>query len=155
MGVEIERKFLVNAGKWNALNKPEGIAYRQGYIVKEEAKTVRIRIAGKDGFITIKGKSSGISRSEFEYSIPEPDAEALLAEFCQEIIAKTRYNITYAGKLWEVDVFAEDNDGLIVAEIELDNEAESFDLPDWLAKEVTGDIRYYNSSLAENPFKNW
>ncbi|EHQ29210.1 CYTH domain-containing protein [Mucilaginibacter paludis] len=155
MGVEIERKFLVNHGKWNQLNKPAGTAFRQGYMVKEADKTVRVRVAGNQAYITIKGKSKGISRSEYEYEIPVDDAGELLSAFCEAVIYKTRYCITFAGKLWEIDVFDRDNEGLIMAEIELDDEAETFDLPDWVETEVTGDDRYYNSNLSINPYKNW
>jgi len=155
MGVEIERKFLVNLPEWDRLNKPKGIAFRQGYMVREKEKTVRIRIADDHAFITIKGESAGFSRSEYENTIPTKDAEELLISFCKEVIVKTRYCIDHAGKTWEVDVFAGDNDGLIVAEIELESEHEQFDLPAWIAQEVTGDNRYYNSNLSVHPYTTW
>ncbi len=155
MGVEIERKFLVDLQKWNDLVKPRGVAYIQGYIIKEPSKTVRVRIAGDNGYITIKGKSIGAARSEYEYQIPKADADELLNVFCELVITKTRYNIPHANKLWEVDVFLAQNEGLIVAEIELDSELEVFEYPDWITDEVTGDVKYYNSMLSVNPYKNW
>jgi adenylate cyclase len=155
MGVEIERKFLVDHAKWNNLDKPEGSIFRQGYMLRDADKTIRIRVTGNKGFITIKGKTTGISHSEHEYEIPVIDGDELLSAFCEAVISKTRYCITYAGKVWEVDVFTGDNDGLIVAEIELDDEQETFETPDWLAAEVTGDERYYNSNLSVHPYKNW
>lgn len=155
MGVEIERKFLVDSAKWKAFNKPEGKAYQQGYLVNEKEKTVRIRIAGDQAFITIKGATSGFTRKEYEYEIPVTDAEELLKDFKLTGTSKTRYRINVAGKVWEVDVFGGKNEGLIVAEIELKNESETFEKPDWLAEEVTHDPRYYNSNLAVNPYFVW
>ncbi len=155
MGVEIERKFLVNLAEWQIVEKPQGSSYRQGYILKEPQKTIRIRVTDQQSFMTIKGQSTSFSRSEYEYVIPTKDAEELLANFCKEVIVKTRYCIDYAGKTWEVDVFAGDNDGLIVAEIELDSEDEQFELPAWVAQEVTGDNRYYNSNLSVHPYATW
>jgi adenylate cyclase len=155
MGVEIERKFLVDHGKWGQLNKPKGMLIRQGYMLKEDAKTIRIRVKDDLSYITIKGKTQGISRSEYEYAIPLNDGNELLAAFCDAVVDKTRYNINFAGKLWEVDVFEGDNAGLIVAEIELDDEVETFDRPEWIANEVTDDVRYFNSNLSVNPYKNW
>lgn len=155
MGVEIERKFLVDHEKWNQVEKPEGMIIRQGYMHKEPSKTIRIRVRDKESYITIKGKSHGISRSEYEYKIPLNDGNEMLASFCDAIIDKVRYCITYAGKFWEIDVFAGDNNGLIVAEIELDNEHEQFDVPDWIDVEVTEDKRYYNSNLSVNPYSSW
>ncbi len=155
MFIEIERKFLVNRAKWAMLEKPAGSYYRQGYLTDDDHKTIRVRVAPLAGFLTIKGVSSGISRSEFEYEIPREEAIHLLDNFSQSEIVKTRYNIWFEGKLWEVDVFAGDNDGLIVAEIELQNEVEGFVLPEWVNEEVTEDTRYYNSSLSKNPYSKW
>jgi adenylate cyclase len=155
MGVEIERKYLLNLGIWNELSKPVPKFLRQGYLLKEPGKTVRVRIADKQAFITIKGKSAGMSRSEYEYEIPVADAEELLNAFCDTIISKHRYEITFAGKLWEVDVFMGDNEGLYIAEIELDDEAESFELPEWVGEEVTADKRYFNSNLSVRPYSTW
>ena len=155
MGVEIERKFLVDIEKWDALHKPLPVYFVQGYITKEAAKTIRIRIAGEQAFITIKGKTVGASRLEYEYAIPLDDAEELLNNFCESVIKKNRYFINYAGKLWEVDEFMDDNAGLYIAEIELTDEFEAFDLPDWVSAEVTGQKRYYNSNLSVTPYSKW
>lgn len=155
MGVETEKKFLVKKELWNKVKKG-GTRYRQGYILRQEDKTIRIRlIEGDKGYITIKGKARGISRPEYEYAIPEKDAEELLENFCDAVVSKKRYKINIEGKLWEVDEFLGDNEGLIVAELELKEEAEQFNLPEWIGTEVTGDPRYYNSELSVNPFKNW
>lgn len=155
MGIEIERKFLVDHAKWNALDKPKGMLIKQGYMLKDDAKTIRIRVKDDLSYITIKGKTQGISRSEYEYAIPLNDGNELLTAFCDAVVDKTRYCITFGGKLWEVDVFEGDNLGLIVAEIELDDEAETFELPEWVTREVTDDKKYFNSNLSVNPFKNW
>jgi adenylate cyclase len=155
MGVEIERKYLLDLEKWKAMDKPAPKFLRQGYMVKEPSKTIRIRIADEDGYITIKGKSTGASRSEYEYPLPLADAMELLNDFCDAVITKNRYEIEFAGKLWEVDEFMGDNEGLYIAEIELDDEAELFELPEWVDKEVTGDKKYYNSNLSVNPYRNW
>jgi len=155
MGTETERKFLVDHEKWRTLKKPKGVRYRQGYLADDKELTLRIRIAGKQGFITIKGESTGISRSEFEYKIPAKDATQLLSGFALSELKKTRYRIRYSGKLWEVDEFADKNEGLIMAEIELENEDEPFEKPDWITQEVSDDKRYYNSYLAKHPFKSW
>jgi len=157
MAIEIERKFIVNKDLWGKIDKPAGNALVQGYIHSDEDKTIRIRTANKKGFITIKGKSSadGLSRAEFEYEIPESDALELLNSFTDKTINKIRYNIPFEGFIWEVDVFEGNNHGLIMAEIELQNELQSFTKPDWIAQEVTGDIRFYNSYLINNPFANW
>ncbi|MFA7361703.1 MAG: CYTH domain-containing protein [Candidatus Kapaibacterium sp.] len=155
MGKEIERKFLVNPKLWESAEKPAGVFYRQGYILAEPGKTVRVRIAGNAGFLTIKGAAEGISRDEFEYEIPLKDAEEMLDKLCGSEVVKKRYKVFYGGKLWEVDVFEGGNQGLILAEIELKSEDELFDVPEWIDKEVTGDLRYYNSYLSMYPFKGW
>ena len=155
MGKEIERKFLVNHKEWQDLDKPEGKQLRQGYILTDPNKTIRIRIANEQAWLTIKGISVGASRLEFEYEIPLEEATELLDNFSENELEKTRHEITYAGKLWEVDVFSGDNDGLIVAEIELESEDEQFELPDWVAEEVTHEKKYYNSNLTKHPFKDW
>jgi CYTH domain-containing protein len=155
MPLEIERKFLVDHKKWNALDKPAGKSYRQGYISTNENKTVRVRLTEGEAYLTIKAKSTGATRSEFEYKIPVEDAEQLLNTLAESELSKTRYEIYYKDKLWEVDVFHEANDGLIVAEIELDSEDEKFELPDWVLQEVTDDAKYYNSNLTLRPFKTW
>lgn len=154
MNIEIERKFLVHHGKWKHLNKPAGVLIRQGYLLTNPSKTVRIRTAGQHGFITIKGATTGAARVEFEYEIPVDDAKELFSIFSINLVSKVRCNIFHNGKLWEVDEFLDDNEGLIIAEIELDDEAETFDLPHWIAEEVTGDEKYYNAYLSVNPYKN-
>ncbi|MEO3403198.1 CYTH domain-containing protein [Mucilaginibacter sp. CAU 1740] len=155
MAIEIERKFLIDQDKWQQLEKPLPMHLRQGYIFSDENKTIRVRVADNVGTITIKGSTVGIRRSEFEYTIPADEGFQLLNSFAVSELEKYRYNITYAGKLWEVDVFLGDNQGLVVAEIELDSEEEQFELPQWVTIEVTGDKRYYNSKLSTHPFKNW
>lgn len=155
MSIEIERKFLTKPNTpWQDL--AEGVIYKQGYLSREHGSTVRVRIAGDSAFLTIKGQTQGISRREFEYSIPIADAQIMLDEQCQKpLIEKTRYKIPVEGHVWEVDVFAGDNDGLVVAEIELNSEDETFTKPDWLGAEVSGDPRYYNSNLIDQPFSHW
>ena len=155
MGIEIERKFLVNRERWNNVDKPQGNHYRQGYLVAEADKTIRVRVTDSCGYITIKGASAGASRSEFEYEIPKEEAQELLDRFAFSELSKIRYKIEFAGKLWEVDEFLGENSGLLMAEIELETEAESFQFPCWIDKEVTGDRRYYNSYLSKNPFSKW
>ena len=144
---EIERKFLVNEKLDSALQGVEGKAIKQGYISDKDGITVRVRTKGTKGFLTIKGKSEGISRTEFEYEIPYPEAEALLRDFCKRVLSKIRYEIRSGKHTWEVDVFKDKLEGLIVAEIELSDENEAFDLPEWVGEEVSDDPRYYNSNL--------
>jgi len=155
MGVETERKYLVNEAKWSTVNKEEKEVVEQGYILNTTEKTVRVRIYGEKGFITIKGMSEGASRPEFEYEIPVEDARQLLKDFCNSIVKKVRHKVFYGGKLWEVDEFMGENHGLLMAEIELKNNDEQFDLPNWIDKEVTGDKRYYNAYLSTHPFSRW
>lgn len=155
MGKEIERKFLVDHQKWSAIDKPMGNHFQQGYLLINPEKTIRVRVTDQSGFITIKGKSTGATRLEYEYAIPIAEAQELLQNFAENIIEKVRYKIVYKGKLWEIDEFQDKNEGLIMAEIELKQETEAFDLPQWILKEVTGDIRYYNSYLSEHPFSQW
>lgn len=153
MGIEIERKFLVRNDDWRSLGVP--IHYAQGYLVADEVRTVRIRIAGANGFLTIKGQSQGISRNEFEYQIPITEALEMLKLCTIPVIEKFRTKVLYEGKIWEVDEFEGKNKGLILAEIELKSEDEAFSIPPWIGTEVTGDLRYYNSRLARYPFSNW
>lgn len=154
MAQEIERKFLVNR---QLLILPEnGQRIVQGYIKTQSRTAVRVRIKGDRGFLTIKGENRGAVRSEFEYEIPLADAEAMLGELCAKpIIDKIRYEIPFGAHLWELDVFTGDKEGLWVAEVELGAECESFEKPVWLGEEVTGDKRYYNSSLIEHPYSTW
>ncbi|BAT54753.1 hypothetical protein NOS3756_37260 [Nostoc sp. NIES-3756] len=153
MAKEIERKFLVNGDSWRQLG--EGSLYRQGYIASQGA-TVRVRIAGNQGYLTIKGPTVNFSRSEFEYPIPLADAEEMLDTLCDRpLIEKTRYKIEWSGLVWEVDEFAGANQGLIIAEVELTDEAQQVEIPDWIGTEVTGDARYFNSYLVKHPFGEW
>ena len=156
MSVEIERKFLVADTSAQALWRgAPGVAYRQGYLNRDKIRTVRVRIAGDAGFLTVKGVSVGATRAEFEYAIPLADAQALLALCDGPLIEKTRHVLAHQGTRWEVDEFAGDNAGLVVAEVELQSEAQAFDLPGWLGDEVTQDARYFNSNLASRPFNTW
>ena len=157
--IEIERKFLVSEeGLAEAValaDSSERIV--QGYLASSPAATVRIRLYGDKGFLTIKGKTgpSGMSRLEWEKEISLDEAQVLLTLCGPKLIDKTRHKVTFAGHVFEVDEFHGDNAGLIVAEIELSSEDETFDRPAWLGKEVTGDVRYYNSSLLRHPFAAW
>jgi adenylate cyclase len=154
MGVEIERKFLLQGDAWRSLGQP--VLMRQGYLSLDPARTVRVRIEGASGTITIKGKNSGATRGEWEYPIPVADAAELLDQLCQRpLIEKTRRRIKHGNHTWEVDEFLGENAGLVVAEIELASEDEAFDKPDWIGAEVTGDARYYNSSLIRAPYSTW
>ena len=154
MGVEIERKFLVAGDAWRALGAP--ILLRQGYLNADPVRTVRVRIEGAEGKLTIKSKNVGASRGEWEYDIPLLDAEELLDTLCERpLVEKTRRRIDHAGFTWEVDEFLGENAGLVVAEIELPSEDTVFEKPGWIGREVTGDKRYYNSSLIRFPFSQW
>lgn len=153
---EIERKFLVISQDFEeeAFNATKLV---QGYLNRDPVRTVRVRIKGKKGFLTIKGKSneSGLSRYEWEKQIKQKEAEALL-QLCEEgIVEKVRYEVKFGNHIFEVDKFSGDNEGLVLAEVELRSEEEEFLKPVWLGKEVTGDRRYYNSSLSKNPFVDW
>ncbi|BAB76393.1 CYTH domain-containing protein [Anabaena sp. FACHB-709] len=153
MAQEIERKFLVNGDDWRQL--AEGSAYRQGYIPSQGA-TVRIRVVGNQGYLTIKGPTVNFSRSEFEYLIPLADAQEMLDTLCDRpFIEKIRYKIEVAGLVWEIDEFAGVNQGLILAEVELTDEAQQIEIPHWIGTEVTGDNRYFNSYLVKHPFSQW
>ncbi len=147
--MEIERKFLVNTSLWEQLQKPEPSRIVQGYLSDDANCTVRVRIKKDKGFITIKGKSQGISRSEYEFPVPVAEAEKMIEEFCEKKISKDRYEIPFGNHLWEVDVFHGKLAPLIVAEIELKSEDETFDLPEWIGKEVSDDVEYYNSRLIQ------
>lgn len=155
MGKEIERKYLVDIETWNKLEKPPGTQFRQGYLLTDPDKTIRVRVTDTKGYLTIKGISEGASRLEFEYEIPVEEARELLDKFSISELSKIRYTIVYKNKTWEVDEFLGDNAGLFVAEIELQSEDEVFDLPEWVTREVTEDKKYYNSNLTINPYKNW
>lgn len=154
MAKEIERKFLIDLDKMAPLD--DGTVIKQGYLATANKTVVRARVAGKKAYLTIKGENKGVTRTEFEYEIPLDDAYQIITELCNgPVVEKTRYLVIHAEHTWEVDVFHGDNDGLVVAEIELGSEGEKFERPDWVTNEVSGDVRYYNSSLLDNPFKNW
>jgi len=160
MAKEIERKFLVRNEKWRP--GPEGLFCRQGYLATSSESgssagaTIRVRVMGEQGFLTIKGRQQGITRSEYEYPIPLEDASALLDEFCPwGLVEKVRYRREYDGLTWEIDEFFGENDGLIVAEIELQDAAQTVSLPGWIGQEVSDDPRYRNANLAKNPYSEW
>ena len=154
MGIEIERKFLVTDGTFRSLAK--GLAYRQGYLAAQPACVVRVRTTAQRGYLTVKGLTTGISRTEFEYEIPLDDATAMLDTLCEKpLIEKKRYHIHQGGLIWEVDEFFGENQGLILAEVELSEQNRPLEKPDWIGREVSGDPKYYNSNLVRNPYKNW
>ncbi|MGH7582700.1 MAG: CYTH domain-containing protein [Gemmatimonadales bacterium] len=153
MAIEIERKFLVDTDRWHP-DPGGGVLYRQGYLSTDP--TVRVRIAGDKAVITIKGRPEGISRLEFEYPIPSDDATILLDRLRRgQVVAKRRYRVPFEGDVWEVDVFEGDNAGLVIAEIELPSQDTKVVMPPWIGREVTGDRRYSNASLAHHPFGEW
>ena len=153
MGKEIERKYLVKNNDWKRLAK--GILYRQGYIRTLNQSTVRVRIIGEQGYLTLKGKSIGQTRSEFEYPIAIADAQEMLETLCDRpLIEKLRYKIPQGDLVWEVDEFLGDNAGLVIAEVELTDENQEIELPDWIDRQVT-DAKYFNSNLAKHPYSKW
>jgi adenylate cyclase len=154
MATEIERKFLVIGDLWRCdVTETQPIA--QGYLNRDKERTVRIRINGEKAFMTVKGKSVGATRREWEHPIPVVDAKAMLALCDGPIISKVRRIVAHEGMTWEVDEFLGDNAGLIVAEIELETEEQQFSSPAWLGEEVTHDPRYFNSNLSTLPFRSW
>lgn len=154
MGVEIERKFLVRGDAWKTLGKP--VLLRQGYLSSAPERVVRVRIEGEFAMLTIKGRTTGATRGEWEYPIPIEDASAFLDGLCERpIIEKYRYRIEYRGFTWEVDEFLGENAGLVVAEIELSSEDQRFERPEWVGDEVTHDARYYNANLIRHPYRRW
>jgi CYTH domain-containing protein len=154
MAKEIERKFLVKSDAWRKL--AEGTMYRQGYLNSVKERTVRIRTVGNEAFLTIKGLTVGATRSEYEYPIPLADCNAMLDTLAEKpVIAKKRYKIAKDGLTWEVDEFFGENQGLIVAEVELKSEDQAFTKPDWIGDEVTGDPRYFNANLIKHPYTKW
>ncbi|MGF1535502.1 MAG: CYTH domain-containing protein [Elainellaceae cyanobacterium] len=153
MATEIERKFLVSGDGWRTA---EGVLYRQGYIQTQNQATVRVRLAGDRGYLTIKGPTAGLARAEFEYEIPVSDASAMLTDLCDRpLIEKHRYRIPTGNVVWEVDEFHGDNKGLILAEVELTHPDQPLALPDWVGREVSHDPRYFNSQLAQYPYCDW
>ena len=155
MAVEIERKFLVKNDSWRSGIESQA-RVMQGYLASSADVTVRVRVKDQSAYLTIKGATSGISRSEYEYPIPIEDAQAMLRDLAMfPVIDKTRYRVRAGGHLWDLDLFAGENEGLVMAEVELGSEDEAFEMPEWAGKEVTGDPRYYNVNLAQHPFKHW
>ena len=154
MSLEVERKFLVKNDGWRGL--APGVRYRQGYLNVEPERTVRVRIAAASAFLTIKGRNVDGAAPEYEYLIPLTDAGHMLDTMAKRpLIEKIRYAITYSSRIWEVDEFLGENAGLVLAEVELDRVGQSVALPDWIGEEVTGDPRYYNTSLMKHPFDTW
>ena len=152
MGTEIERKFLVTNDDWKSA---PATYFCQGYLNRDKDRTVRIRIAGEKGILTVKGKTVGASRKEFEYEVPLEDAKQML-DLCEKpLIEKNRRVIQFESMDWEVDEFLGENKGLVVAEIELESESQQFKKPDWIGEEVTEDPRYFNSRLSVNPYSQW
>jgi adenylate cyclase len=154
VGVEIERKFLLQGDGWR--NQGQATLLRQGYLNSHKDRTVRVRIAGDEAFLTIKSRNVGASRGEWEYPIPVAEAAELLDGLCEQpLIEKIRHRIPQGQHVWEVDEFLGVNAGLVVAEIELGSEDEAFDKPDWVGEDVTGDVRYLNSNLIKQPYTTW
>ena len=154
MAKEIERKFLVTSDEWRTL--AQGTLYRQGYLNSIKERTVRIRTVGDKAFLTVKGITIGASRVEYEYEIPTADCMAMLDSLAEKpIIEKKRYKIKFGGLTWEVDEFFGENQGLIVAEVELTSEDQVFEKPSWIGEEVSSDPRYFNSNLIANPYTTW
>jgi adenylate cyclase len=154
MAQEIERKFRVANDDWRAM-ATSCSSLKQGYLSSSAEATVRVRLEDNLGTLTIKSKTKGITRNEFEYAIPAQEAKELLMLCKGPLIEKIRYRILQENHTWEIDVFEGDNDGLIIAEIELTSEDDYFAKPQWLGEEVSGDSRYYNSNLATHPYVNW
>jgi CYTH domain-containing protein len=153
MSKEIERKFLVQGETWR---EAEGTMYRQGYLSTVKERTVRIRVAGDKGYLTVKGISQGATRTEYEYEIPIQDAQAMLEQLCEQpLIEKRRHKIDYHGVTWEVDAFLGDNEGLVRAEVELQSEDQPVACPPWIGREVTDDPRYFNANLVRHPYREW
>ncbi len=154
MGIEIERKYLLAGDAWRKLAK--GIHYRQGYLNSDKNRTVRVRTVNDKGFLTIKGINVGATCLEFEYAIPKTECNIMLDELVEKpIIEKCRYRVNYKGHIWEIDEFFEENQGLILAEVELESEDQNIEIPEWIGKEVTGDSRYFNSNLIKYPYTKW
>jgi len=154
VAIEIERKFLVKSGKLPALHN--AILIQQAYIPTANGTTVRVRLAGDKALLGIKSQAVNLTRREYEFLIPVADAKEMLKEVCSaNLVEKQRYLVQHAGLTWEIDVFQGNNDGLIVAEVELDSEDQQIDLPHWVDEEVSGDPRYSNYNLATMPYCSW
>jgi len=151
--LEIERKFLVDTKKW--MPKNEGLKIIQGYLSVDKERVVRVRIKGNHAFLTIKGNQQGITRTEFEYEIPVNEASDLLTMCLDFPVSKTRYLEQIEGLTWEIDIFDDANKGLVMAEVELENENQHVALPEWIIEEVSDDHRYFNAWLSNHPFSTW
>lgn len=158
MGIEIERKFLVLSDAWKEAAE-KGVPYEQGYMSRNKDCTIRVRLAGEKGYLTIKGAADPadpLAHPEYEYGIPAADAREMLATLCRHgHVVKTRYRVPHGNHVWEVDVFGGENEGLVLAEVELSSSTETVAMPAWAGTEVSHDKRYTNASLAKNPFKSW
>jgi adenylate cyclase len=153
MALEIERKFLVTKNNWR---NGQGAMYRQGYLNSDENRNVRVRVVEDRGYLTVKGISRGATRVEYEYEIPKAEADAMLDNLCEQpLIIKKRFKIEFKGFVWEVDEFLGENQGLIIAELELESETQTFIKPEWIGVEVTGDPKYFNSNLIHRPYSKW
>jgi adenylate cyclase len=154
MAREIERKFLVRDKRYRQLAKP--VSCRQGYLSTAKERIVRVRIRGDKAYLTVKGATNGITRSEYEYEIPVAEAEQMLERLCEKpIIEKDRYEIECDGMVWQVDEFHGPNEGLVIAEVQLDREDHKITVPEWIGEEVSGESKYFNSNLVQNPYSNW
>ncbi len=154
MGKEIERKYRVDTERW----KPQGpgVHFKQGYLNSAKERVVRVRIEGSKAKLTLKGLTTGVTRAEYEYPLPLEDAEVILDQLCEQpLIDKHRHKEEHGGKTWEIDVFHGDNEGLVVAEVELGSEDETVEVPAWAVEEVSSDPRYFNSNLLKHPFRRW
>jgi adenylate cyclase len=155
MATEIEHKFLLVNEDWRALVTHSAV-FKQGYLNSDQTSSVRVRIAGNKAWLNIKSATIGTHRKEFEYEIPVIDAEDMIAELCHKpLIEKTRHFVNDGQHVWEIDEFSGENQGLIVAEIELSEIGEAFNKPAWLGEEVTHDVRYYNNNLSRHPYSAW
>ena len=153
MALEIERKFLVKEDDWR---NEHGMMYRQGYLNSDENRNVRVRVINDRGYLTVKGISQGATRVEYEYEIPKAEADAMLDNLCEKpLITKKRYTVELKGFVWEVDEFLGENQGLIIAELELESEDQVFIKPEWIGEEVTGDPKYFNANLIHRPYSKW
>lgn len=154
MGIEIERRFLVREDSWRG--QAEGIRIKQGFLSTDKNRVVRVRVVGDVGTLTIKGLTTGCAKSEYEYVIPCGEALEMLSVLClKPLIEKCRFRLLHEGMVWEVDEFEGENLGLILAEIELKQEDQTFSRPAWLGKEISDDPRYFNSNLAKLPYNQW
>ena len=155
MAVEIERKYLVVNDKWKPFVESEA-AMKQGYLATVANASIRVRVAKGRAYLNIKSATVGIRRAEYEYEIPLQDGEEMLANLTSgSVIDKVRYKVRCGDHVWDLDLFHGDNSGLMVAEVELDSEDESFEMPQWAGEEVSGDVKYYNSSLVKHPYCDW